>query len=49
MRRDLRVLVRIARMLVSYVVTGGIVRRDVRRRAAAGEKYYVDDRTVKRT
>ncbi|MFQ5612998.1 MAG: hypothetical protein ACE5H9_12780 [Anaerolineae bacterium] len=40
--RDLRLLVRIARMLLTYLIAGGRIRRDYRARAARGEVYWVD-------
>ena len=40
--RDIRVAWRIVRMVVSYAVTGTLVRRRVRRCAARGDTYLVD-------
>lgn len=42
-RRDVSVAWRMTRMFVSYVFVGARIRRAVRRSAARGEVYYVDD------
>ena len=42
LRRDLALLWRIAGMVFQYVVPGGRLRREYRRRAARGEVYWVD-------
>jgi hypothetical protein len=41
--RDLRVLRRIARLLVGYFVTGALVRRRYRRKELRGEVFLVDE------
>jgi hypothetical protein len=42
LRRDLVLLQRIAVMLFQYVVAGGRMRREYRRREARGEVFWVD-------
>jgi hypothetical protein len=42
-RRDLRLLVRIARMLLDYLVAGGRLRRRYRALEARGETFWVDE------
>jgi hypothetical protein len=41
-RRDLALLWRIAGMVMEYVVAGGRLRREYRRRQARGEVYWLD-------
>ena len=41
-RRDLALLRRIAGMLVQYLLAGGRLRREYRRKQARGEVYWVD-------
>jgi len=42
LRRDLALLWRIAGMVFQYVVPGGHLRREYRRKTARGEVYWVD-------
>ena len=41
--RDLRVLLRIVRLLRAYLLTGALVRRRYRRRQRRGEVFFVDE------
>lgn len=43
LRRDLRLLGRMAAMLFGYFVVGGRMRREYRRREALGETFWVDE------
>ena len=43
LRRDVRLLVRIARLLLTYFVAGGRIRRAYRRAEARGETYWMDE------
>lgn len=42
-REDLRLLLRILRMLFGYFTAGSRIRREYRAKEAAGETYWVDD------
>ena len=42
-RRDLKLLVQIARMLLGYLVAGGRLRRRYRALEARGETFWVDE------
>ena len=42
-REDLRLLLRIQRMLVGYFMAGSRIRREYRAKEAAGETYWVDE------
>lgn len=42
-REDLRLLLRILRMLVGYFTAGSRIRREYRAKEAAGETYWVDE------
>ena len=41
--RDVRLLVRLGRMLLTYFLAGGRIRRAYRRAEARGEIFYVDE------
>jgi hypothetical protein len=43
LRRDLRLLVRIAKMTTQYVLAGRRVRREYRRSQLRGDIYWLDD------
>jgi hypothetical protein len=43
LRRDIRLLRRMARMLWTYIWIGGRIRRAYRAKEAAGEVYWVDE------
>jgi len=42
-RRDLKLLVQIARMLFGYVVAGGLLRRRYRALEARGQTFWLDE------
>jgi hypothetical protein len=42
LKRDVALLLRLAAMLFQYLVPGGRLRREYRRREARGEVYWVD-------